>query len=187
MSEWPARLSVARWEFLRFMKPNQLAVSFVLMLLMGALGYGVARLARNSSARVTDIAVIGGRHLGIERADTVNALALRPASASALDSLRGALVAREVDGILIVTGVDSARLIVRRSQAWQRSLDAHLSGLRQRLRLSEAGLPPERLAFILAPVNVATEFQSGNDGRAARIAAFVAVALVLYGVFTAMA
>lgn len=187
MSEWPARMQVARWEFLRFMKPNQLAISFVLMLLVGALGYGVSRWAKSSGARPNNIAVIGGSALGLDRPLTVDALAFLPAAPAKLDSLRGALIARQLDGILILTGADSARLIVRRNPVWKRALETHLAGARQRLRLEEAGLAPERLASLLAPVAVATEFQSGNDGRAARIAAFVALGLVLYGVFTSMA
>ena len=187
MSEWPSRFEVARWEFQRFMKPNQLAISFVIMLLMGALGYGVSKMARSGDAKPTGVAVIGGSHLGLDRAHTIDNIALSPSLPSQLDSLRNALTARKLDGILILESPDSARLIVRRNPVWKRSLEAHLSGARQRLRLAQAGLAPERLASMLAPVAVATEFQSGNDGRAARIAAFVAVGLVLYGVFTSMA
>ena len=67
MSEWPARFQVAKWEFQRFVKPNQLAVSFVIMLLMGALGYGVSALARRSGAKDSTVAVIGGAALGMDR------------------------------------------------------------------------------------------------------------------------
>lgn len=156
MSDWPSRLQVARWEFQRFVKPNQLGVSFVIMLLMGALGYGVAAWAKRADSNDSTVA-------------------------------RVVLTARKLDGILILEGPDAARLIVRRNPVWKRALDAHLAEARQRLRLREAGLAPERLASMLAPVAVTTEFQSGNDGRAARVAAFVAVGLVLYGVFTSMA
>ena len=65
-------------------------------------------------------------------------------------------------------------------------MEGHLSQARQRLG-ERSGLAPESLDSLLAPVAVTTEFQSGNDGRSARIAAFVAVGLVLYGVFTSMA
>ncbi len=187
MSEWPARLQVARWEFQRFMKPNQLAISFVIMLLLGALGYGVARLAKRADARPSEIAVIGGSALGLDRAHKVDNMAFSPAAPSQLDSLRGALTSRKLDGILILEGADSARLVVRRNPVWKRALETHLADARQRFQLERAGLGPERLASMLAPVTVSTEFQSGNDGRSARIAAFVAVALVLYGVFTSMA
>ena len=187
MSEWPSRLQVARWEFLRFMKPNQLVISFVIMMLMGALGYGVSRWARSADAKPNNIAVIGGSALGLDRPQVVNVLSFSPASELELDSLRAALTARSIDGILILSGADSARLIVRRNPVWKRALDTHLASARQRLRLEDAGLAPERLASLLAPVAVTTEFQSGNDGRGARIAAFVAVGLVLYGVFTSMA
>jgi len=187
MSEWPARFQVAKWEFQRFVKPNQLAVSFVIMLLMGGLGYGVSALAKRSDAKDSTVAVIGGASLGMDRPHSADNVAYAPAASAQLDSLRTAVAARNLDGILILDGADSARLIVRRNPVWKRALEGHLSEARQRLRLSEAGLAPERLASMLAPVAVKTEFQSGNDGRSARIAAFVAVGLVLYGVFTSMA
>lgn len=187
MSEWPTRLLVARWEFQRFVKPNQLVVSFVIMLLMGALGYGVARWAQRSDSRPSTVAVIGGSALGIDRQHSVDKISFTPAPSSRLDSLRSELTARTIDGILVLESVDSARLIVRRNPPWKRALDTHLAGARQRLRLEEAGLAQATLASMLAPVAVKTEFQSGNDGRAARIVAFAAVGLVLYGVFTSMA
>jgi ABC-2 type transport system permease protein len=187
MSEWGARLQVARWEFLRFVKPNQLVVSFVIMLIMGGVGYGMARFAKGADAKPRQVAVIDGEKLGIQGAPAVDALSFRPAEMSSLGALRDSLRARSIDGILIVTSVDSARLIVRRNPPWKSALESHLAGLRRQARLSEAGLPPERLASMLAPVSVATEFQSGSDGRGARFAAGIAVGLVLYGVFSSMA
>jgi ABC-2 type transport system permease protein len=187
MSNWPARLEVARWEFQRFVKPNQLFVTFVITLLVGGLGYGMAKLAARSEARVSRVAVVGGGHLGIAGVDTVARIELAAADVSALDSLRQQLTARKLEGILILVSADSARLIVRRNPVWKNALDTHLAALRQRLRLQAAGLAPSTLASMLAPVSVVTEFQAGNDGRAARIAAIIAIALVLYGVFTSMA
>lgn len=187
MSEWPSRLQVAQWEFRRFVKPNQLVISFVLMLLMGALGYGVSRWAKRSDAKSSDVAVIGGSAVGLDRRQAVDNLAFSPADPSRLDSLRLALTERRLDGILILRGTDSARLIVRQNPVWKRALETHLAAARQRVQLGQAGLAPERLAAMLAPVAVTTEFQSGNDGRATRVAAFVAVGIVLYGVFTSMA
>ncbi len=187
MSEWPARLAVARWEFQRFMKPGQLVVSLVIMLLLGAFGYGVARWAGRSNAEPVQVAMIGGHHLQIDSAHTIGNIALTPARPAALDSLRTELTARNLDGIVILESADAARLIVRRAPAWSRVVESHLAESRQRLRLGEAGLDQAQLASLLAPVAVITEFQSGTDGRGARIVALLAVGLVLYGVFTSMA
>ena len=187
MSEWGARLQVARWEFLRFVKPKQLVVSFIIMLAMGGVGFFVGRMAQRAQAKPRNVAVIGGEKLGIKEAGAAERLSFKLADMSALQALRDSLTARTIDGILIVESVDSARLIVRRNPPWKTALELHLAALRRQVRLSEAGLAPEQLATMLAPVSVATEFQSGNDGRGARIAAMIAVGLVLYGVFTSMA
>jgi len=187
MTPMAARFQVARWEFLRFVKPNQLVISFVLTLLMGALGYGVARLAGRSDSRVHDVAVIGGAPLGISTRDTVGNIGIMPADVSQLDSLRTALAARTIEGIVVIDGTDSAQLIARRNPVWRGALETHLATARQRVELVRSGLPAERLASILTPVAVSATFFSGSDSRGSRIAAMVASGLVLYGVFTAMA
>ncbi len=187
MSEWPARFQVAQWEFQRFVKPNQLVISFVIMLMMGALGYGVSRVARRADTKPRQVAVVNGAALGLDRSHSIGNLSFVPAGPSQLDSLRGALGARDLDGILILSGADSATLVVRRNPPWKMSLETHLAAARQRLRLAETGIAPGQLTAILAPVAVTTEFQSGSDGRGARLAAFVAIGVVLYGVFTSMA
>ena len=186
MSDWSSRLQVARWEFRRFVKPNQMVVSFVIMMLMGLVGFGVSRMAKRSSARPVNVAVIGSDQLGIDSRASIDNIRLEPAAASEMDSLRARLVSRNLGGILVIENRDSARLIVRRNPVWKRSLESHLSSARQRLRLSEAGLGAAQLSVMLAPVAVRTEFQSGTDGRAARVAALIAVGLILYGVFTSM-
>lgn len=187
MSDWSSRFLIARWEFRRFVKPNQLMVSFVLMFVLGAVGFGVGKWANRSKGNVARVAVVGGSALGIVNRDTVDAIARFPAEASALDSLRTALTAQTLDGILIVQSTDSARLVVRRSAAWIRTLEMQLAGERRRVELARAGIGEEQLARMLAPVAVTTEFQRGNDGRAARTAAMISVGLVLYGLFMAMA
>ena len=187
MSEWQSRLEVARWEFQRFVKLKQMIVSFVIMFLMGGVGYAVSAFAKRADTKPRSVAVIGGDALGIDRSARVDNVDLRPASPSELDSLRVLLTSRKLDGILVVENPDSARLIVRRNPVWKRAIEMHLAGARQQLRLREAGLAPDRLAAILSPVGVKTEFQSGNDGRLARVAAFLAVGFVIYGVFSSMA
>ncbi len=187
MSDWSSRLLIARWEFRRFVKPNQLMVSFVLMFVLGAIGFGVGKWANRSKSNVSHVAVIGGSALGIVNRDTVDAIARIPADAASLDSLRGALTAQKLDGILILQGTDSARLVVRRSAAWTRTLETQLAGERRRVALARAGIGPAQLAGMLAPVAVTTEFQRGTDGRAARVAAQMSVGLVLYGLFMSMA
>jgi ABC-2 type transport system permease protein len=157
------------------------------MMLLGAVGFGAGRWAERSRSNVADVAVIGGGVLGIVDSDTLSGVALIPAVASQVDSLRTALSAQDIDGILIVRSIDSAQLIVRRNPAWRGTLEAALSSARRRIRLEAAGIREQELALMLAPVTMRTEFQSGNDGRAARIAALVSVGLVLYGLFMAMA
>lgn len=187
MNEWPSRLLIARWEFRRFVKPNQLVFSFVLMFVLGLVGFGVGKWAERSRSNTVNVAIVGGDNLGIGANDTLGNVALFPATSSQVDSLRGVLTAQRIDGILVIHSTDSAQLIVRRSPSWRGTLESHLTSARRRIQLAQAGLGEQQLAAMLAPVALATEFQSGNDGRAARTAAFISAALVLYGLFMAMA
>jgi ABC-2 type transport system permease protein len=162
-------------------------VSLVLTLAMGGVGYGVAKVAKRSDSAIIRVAVIGGSALGFNRTDSGDKLVFLPATESDLYSLRNRVKARKLDGVLVISSTDSARLIVRRNPVWKGAVEARLSAARQKLRLAEAGLAPEDLASMLAPLRVATEYQSGSDGRAARITALAAAGLVLYGVFISMA
>ena len=185
--DWSARVEVARWEFERFVKPKQLLISFAMMLVLGGIGYWVSKMAERSARRIYRVAVVGGEALGLTARDTVGSLDLVPAAAAGLDSLRKAVADRAIAGVAVLRGADTAELIVRRDPVWRGALDAHLTALRQRRELERAGLAPERLAAILAPVAVRTTYHGGGDTRGARVAALVATGLVMYGVFMAMA
>ena len=186
MSDWPSRVQVARWEFKRFVKPNQLVVSFVVMMLMGLVGFGVSRWASRSGSRPVTVAMVGASELRLDPGASIDNIRFEPATQTDMDSLRARLISRSLGGILIIESRDSARLIVRRNPVWKRAVEAHLSSARQRLSLGDAGLGPQELSGMLAPVTVLTEFQSGTDGRASRIAALLSVGVVLYGLFTSM-
>ena len=187
MRDWSARLLIAQWEFKRFVKPKQLVISFVLMFVIGAIGFLVGKWADRSESNTTRVAVIGGSTLGIIDVDTVGRVVLTPAAPSELDSLRESLRAQKLAGILLIRSTDSAQLIVRRNPSWRTALETQLSVARRRIELERAGIGEQQLARMLAPVAIETEFQGGSDGRAARLAAGLSVGLVLYGLFMSMA
>lgn len=138
MSNWPARLLIAQWEVRRFIKPKQLFLSFVMTLVFGAVCFGVGKWAEGSKSTLAPAAITGGRTLGIRKVDTPSSLVRIPALPSHVDSLRRALIARDIHGILIVRSADTAQLIVRRSPAWLGALETRMN-TRSRLPTSATG------------------------------------------------
>jgi ABC-2 type transport system permease protein len=201
---WTQSLEVARWEFRRFVKPKQLLLSFVLTLVMGGAGYFASDLAERNARSSARIAVIGGEGLALDRtaaavapptsrADSAaraagprHQLTFEAHPASAGDSLRAAVAAKQLDALLVVRG-DRAELTVRRDPPWRSELAMRLTAARQAARLQEARLAAATLAELLAPVAVEVRHADPARGRGGRVVAMVAIAAVLYGVFTGVA
>lgn len=191
MSEWPQRLEVARWEFRRYVKPKQLFWSVVITALMGAVGFAFARLAERNSHVEATIVVVGGDIVGLQAsstADTIgDGLTLVAAPASAVDSLRSQVAARELDGLLVVRAVDDAELVVARDRPWQTLVEARLMGARQAARLRSSGMTPQALAELLAPVELEVSYASEDGGGPSRRATLLTVLAVMYGIFASAA
>lgn len=180
-------LEVAKWEFRRFVKPKQMLVSFVITLAAGAVGYGLTRLAGREE-RVVDVAVIGAERLALATpapGASRDRLRLHAHPAAAADSLRALVRARELDGLLLVRGLDGAELVVSREPTWRGRLEARLVAARQAVTLRESNIDPARLAAAMAPMPLTTTTLADRGGRRARVVALVAAGIVLYGVFTA--
>lgn len=187
MSAWSERLEVARWEFQRFVKPKQLFWSVVITAAMGGVGYSFTWFAGRSERVEATVAVIGGDALDFEALAT-DGITLVPHSASAADSLRAEVAAGELDGLLIVRSSAEAELFVEREPSWHTVVQARLSEARQAEAMRDAGLTPDLLAELLAPVDLEiVEERAGGGGLGTRLAAIFAVGAVLYGIFTAVA
>jgi ABC-2 type transport system permease protein len=189
---WHATREVARWEFRRFVKPKQLFWSLVLTIVAGGVGYGMSALADRSARASAEIAVIGADDATLAAlagpAADPHELRFVGRPAAAADSLRAAVAARDLDGLLLLGPADRAELVVRRDRPWQDALAARLGVQRQGTKLRAVGLAPERLAAIMAPVRLDVRYaEAGTGGRGARIAAFLTLFAVGYGVFTAVA
>jgi ABC-2 type transport system permease protein len=190
MSPWRQSLEVARWEFRRLIKPKQLFVSFLITVVAGVVGFGLARLA-NRQTKPATVAVIGDTRLGLSLRDTTpgsNRLRLVAHEPRSVDSLRGEVAARRLDGLLLIADRDHAELVVARDPLWRSELESRLASARQAIMLRESGIDPDDLTRALAPVQVRTTFlATDRGGSRARAVAMIAAGLVLYGVFTASA
>jgi ABC-2 type transport system permease protein len=167
------------------------------MLVSGAVGFGATRVIRGAEASAVTLAVIDGAALGLG-ADTLvagpspnnatgRAIVLRPHPAADEASLRQAVTAREVDGLLLVRDAGHAVLVARRDPGWRPELErALMAGVLQR-RLAATGLEPGALGTLLAPVAITVERPAGQGpGRGDRLLTGGVLALSIIGLMTGM-
>ncbi len=179
-----AALEVARWEFRRFFKLRDQIISLVLTIVMAAAGYGVVRWMKGAEPRPRLVVSGVPRELLAALPQDV-----RTEDAAGRDPsvLRAGLAAREFDGILTNTDEGPA-LLVRTHAAWQARVVTALQAWHRDQRLAAAGLTAGQLRQLLAPVPVPIELVSGDADvvRAERIAAGIAGALMLIGIFSGL-
>lgn len=187
MTAWQTTWEVARWEFRRFLKPKQLVISMVTMLVTGGLTFGLARVIGRSRSKVVTVAVIGGEHVGLA-ADTLrNRIALRPRPLGDEAALRDSARSGAIDGLLIVRGVGNAELVVRRDPAWRLDFEQALTAAALKQRLANSGLEPAALQQLTAPMDVEVTRPPGTGpGRAERVLTGAVLGLTLLGLMTGM-
>jgi ABC-2 type transport system permease protein len=176
-----AVLEVARWEFVRYVKPRQQLLSLLITFtfLMG--GSWVGRMAAGPST--VELAVIGAAELPTlpEEAGRFRFL---PGDVGAEGALREAVVARELAGLLVLHGDDRGELFARQDPGWRGDLERELLAAGVVHRLQDTGLGLEDLAALEAPFQLEIREAAPRAGRGERIAAFVALGLVLLGLFS---
>jgi ABC-2 type transport system permease protein len=182
-----ASLAVARWEFRRFVKPKQLFWALLLSVLAGGAGYLMSWLAERNSRATATIAVVDTSGLRPDAVPIEDGLTLTPRRADELDELRRQVTAGTLNGVLIITAPDTAELIVRRDPVWRAALEARVSAAARGRRLARAGIAPEQLQAMLAPVRTHVTVVGPGSGRAARVLAVIIVVGIIYGVFMAAA
>jgi ABC-2 type transport system permease protein len=184
---WDLAMQVARWEFRRFVKPRQLLFSLVLTLVSAGVSFGVVRLFDRSDDEPVRLAVVGAPALGLTGDALGDRFVLRAATEAELPALGDSVAAEALDGVLVSRDGDRATLLVRKRASWRPELEAALGELRRQRRLSEAGIAPERLAALLAPVALeVTYHESGSPptGAGERLLAIAMLALAFTGLMT---
>ena len=184
MSHWKQVWLVAAWEFRRYFKWKDQLIGFLIMIGLGALSWGVGRLASGGQRSMT-LAVF--------------AFELTPPPESRLrvvrapddSAARAAMLANgDVTGILTRRPDGSFDLLVEKDPRYLTQLRTILSDLVRRERLTGSGIGESQLVDILRPAEVAVRFTDPHRqraGRAERIVAGIFLALVMLGVFTSMA
>lgn len=184
MSHWRQVRLVAGWEFRRYFKWKDQLIGFMIFLGVGALSYGVGKLATGGRRAMT-IATAGFEM----SAPAGSRLKFTPAPEDTAERTRqleegdlGGVLTRRVDG--------SFDLYVKKDPRYMMELRGILSELVRRERLAQSGLSVSQLESILASPDIAVRFTDPDRqraGRAERVIAAMFLGLVIMSVFTGMA
>ncbi len=187
MTAWQTTWEVARWEFRRFLKPKQLLISVVTMLVTGGVTVWAVRLTSRARLKAAHIAVIGGERIGLGADTLASRVVLAPRALGAESALRDSATRGDIGGLLIIKDANHAELVVRRDPTWRAELERALSAAAMKQRLAASGLEPTALQALTAPMAVAVTRPAGaGPGRTERILTGAVLALSLVGLMTGM-
>lgn len=187
MNDRAAVMEVARWEFLRYLKPKQQLTGIILTFVLGLVAVGIARMSDRDDAEVRDVVIIGDGTLRVT-AQPAGVFRFIPRGAESEDSARAAVAAGDLDALLIIHDIDRAELVIRRRPDWLGEMRGVLSSARRQEMLARTGLDADDLAAVLAPPELDIAYAGGSEreDRVARIALIIVLSLMLMAVFVGM-
>ncbi len=180
---------VTRWELLRWLKLADMVRTLVISCLLGLAVWGGLAWYEKHGREPVRLAVLGSEALTFEPPAGGDLVIDDSAWAGEDEALR-ALMAREIDAVLLLRAADDAELVVVREPVWKSQLEEALSEAYRRLKFRQAGIAPERLDEILAPVRLAVTYHESADPPstlADKVAAGLLIGLTILGVFTGVA
>ncbi|HEX4592423.1 MAG TPA: hypothetical protein VH120_21005, partial [Gemmataceae bacterium] len=182
------KLAVAAWEFRRFYRLRDQVISLVLAIVGGVFGIAVQHFVAKSTGPAR-IAVLHVERLPGVNVPDATRIALEPHEPTDEPMLRDAVGLKELDGLLVIHGLDRVELLVLKEPVWLNELRIALSDARARAKLG-AAVGPEVLqdARQWIPLDVVYH-EAGRQAssRAEKVAAGVFIGLTCLGVFLGMA
>jgi ABC-2 type transport system permease protein len=175
---------VARWEFVRWAKPNQQVIGLVSTVVILLLFSFINRFGDDPPT--IDVAVVGAEHLAT-LPEAAGRFEFRRHAAGDEARLRDAVEAREVTALLVLAAGGAGELVTRQDRGWRQDLERELTVAAALQRMRDAGIDPATLAAIQAPFQLELRETAPRAGRTERVTALIAIGLMLYGLFTGMA
>lgn len=185
MSPARATWEVARWEFLRFFKVKEILIGLVMTIVGGAGTFGLMRLADREKAAPVAIAVAGAEGMVVQ-APPESRLRIRQHPAQAAPALRQAVERGELAGLVVWGDGSKPALLAGERARWREELEGVLSAAAVQSRFSAAGVRPERLPGLMAPVTLDVSYTADATpprSRGETILTLIAILLGLMGVF----
>jgi ABC-2 type transport system permease protein len=183
------KLAVAAWEFRRFYKLRDQLLSLMLAIVGGTFGFAVQHFVARSAGPAR-VAVLFSDRLPDVTLPEPARVRLEPHDPADESKLRDAVGVKELDGLLIIDGLDRAELLVLNDPVWLPELHAALSEARARAKLRAAAVMPQVLEDAGHLITLDLLYHEAGrqaSSRAEKITAGVFVGLTCLGVFLGMA
>ena len=185
MSPGRAAWEVARWEFMRFFKPKEMLVGFLMTLAGGAAVWGLMRIADRDADRPVHVAVAGAEGLPVAAPpESTLRIRMHPAGDSA--ALRRRVEGGELAGLVVWRDGAPPALLAGERARWRPELEQVLSAAAVQARFAALGVRPERLPSLLAPVTLDVTYTADATpprSRGETVFTLIAILLGVMGVF----
>ncbi|MBF8296465.1 MAG: hypothetical protein HW389_3010 [Bacteroidetes bacterium] len=189
MSNLRIVFEITKWEFSRWFKLKDQLVTLVVSCGMGFLVWGGTALLNRSDQDPVTLPVLNSHLLPFTRPEG-SRLVFKPVSADSEQILREAVGRREFDGLLILSSIDTADLVVSRQPVWKHELEQILTQARLQSKIRSMGVTPDQVADAFRPFSVNVVFHENAKrpaGTGEKIAAGIIIGLMLLGVFVSFA
>ncbi|MBY0374296.1 MAG: ABC transporter permease [Bryobacteraceae bacterium] len=186
MSRWEITGQIALWEFRRWFKLKDFLISMFVSGLFALLGFLAMRYLLDSEGSPVKLAYVGPTTNQPKMPGT-SRIRIEPAGSRTWTQLETAVANKDLDGVLTFKPDGRVELFAAKRPGWQGELEEVLQAEHSRRQIAASGLPPERLAAILAPLGVDTRW---GDRGASKIKLMVAALMTLFmllGIFTGSA
>lgn len=180
---------VAKWEFKRWFKLKEQVITIVVGALLSLLIFGGQSLLTKISDKQTEIAFINNSKLQLN-IDKETKIKLFKNEISQLDSLKSLLLENKIDGILVITDIDTAELFVNKEPSWFNTIQEYLTRERQQIKIEESNISAERLSDIFKQLEIKLNYsgqQKEKSGSGEKIASGIFIGLMLVGIFLGLA
>ncbi len=179
---------VAKWEFGRWFKIKEQIYTLLFGALLSFLIFGGQILLENFGNNGKKISVLNYSSIQIK---------LKPESKITLQSIKPddikeqkkLLKENEIDGILIINGIENIELIVDKQESWIDEIQEALNSAKQQIKIKDANISGELLNDIFKPLVFKTTFLEDREisTTGEKITAGIFIGLMLLGVFFGLA
>jgi ABC-2 type transport system permease protein len=180
-----AAWEVARWEFIRFFKIKEMLFGLVMAVVGGAGTWGLLRLADRAEERPVRVAVAGAQGMPIQ-APPESRLRIESHPAERAPALRQAVERGELAGLVTWRADGPPTLLASERARWRTELEQVLSAAAVQARFAAAGVRPEQLPGLMAPVTLDVSYTADATPPRSKgevVLTLLAIGLSLMGVF----
>ena len=177
-------LVVARWEFLRYVKLKQQALSLAVMMAIGAGGGFVGNMVAKSRSKPVKVALVNVERLGAP-APVADGVTWRQTQEDET-ALRAQLDAKDIAGYVVIESPDSIRIVLREKATWPTRVQNAMTQIRRQRLVAALGITPAQLAALSSEMGVETRYtkQRRASEKSDKVVAFGVLFLVFTGVIT---